>query len=225
MFTLRIAVGIVLSAPIVFFSTIGVATVVWDRPLGSLVPSSSADIASWMQAIGSVGAIFASYFIGARQARTARESALELYRMDRARVVEGCRAVVMQMDVECQTMASAVRAHDGLEFKSIWDSVLKASVEASLSSFDSLPIHEIGSGVAIPYAFEIRQQVAHLIVKVDQIVVGWQPPTVTPGQMPQPLMRFEEAVRTEHEALRNVVNRACVVIKKLSEAFMEESAV
>lgn len=66
-----------------FFFSIGLLTFLLDERIGSFVPKSSGDGASWIQAIGSIAAIIGSYVVGKSQADRAHESALALYEQQR----------------------------------------------------------------------------------------------------------------------------------------------
>lgn len=63
---------------------IGFLTILLDGFSSRLWPSTSSDLAAWVQAVGSIAAIAMAYFIGARQAQAAHESAMAIYTKERA---------------------------------------------------------------------------------------------------------------------------------------------
>ena len=166
-----IAIGAALAA-CAFFGSIGLFTTIFDRPLGTFVPSS-ADVSGWVQAIGSIAAIVAAYFYGADQARRASESALKLYRLDKARTEEGCRAIVMRLRGEVSILRRACATQDAREFRNAWNRSLSAPLDATLQAFDNMPLHEIGGWEAVLLACEIRADVVRVRDMIDAHVARW----------------------------------------------------
>ncbi|MEN4919422.1 hypothetical protein ABE485_12170 [Achromobacter spanius] len=60
-----------------YFTAIGLMTVLFAPQMDSLAPKTSADAAGWVQAIGSIIAILASYHLGSRQAAQAQRQEAE----------------------------------------------------------------------------------------------------------------------------------------------------
>lgn len=55
-----------------FLLAVGLMSVLFSKKTGTFAPTSSADAASWVQAIGSIAAILSAYHLGSRQASEAR---------------------------------------------------------------------------------------------------------------------------------------------------------
>lgn len=71
-FAIAAALGIV-----GFFAAIGLMSVLFTSQTDTFAPKNSADAAGWVQAIGSIIAILASYHLGSRQAAEARRQETE----------------------------------------------------------------------------------------------------------------------------------------------------
>lgn len=83
---LRLALAclaILAGSVLLFFALYGALSIYAGPPLPNLRPKSPSDFAGWIQAVGSIMAILGSYFIGARQANQAHESAMALYTRQR----------------------------------------------------------------------------------------------------------------------------------------------
>lgn len=168
-----IAIGTALAAS-AFFGSIGLFTTIFDRPLGTFVPSS-ADVSGWVQAIGSILAIVAAYFYGADQARRASESALRLYRLDKARTEEGCRAIVLRLRGEISSLLGSSMTLNAREFREAWNLHLSDPLIAALQAFDNMPLHELGGWEAVLIACEIRLTAVRARTYIDTYIAKWYP--------------------------------------------------
>ncbi|WP_434646894.1 hypothetical protein [Achromobacter piechaudii] len=162
-----IAYAVVLSI-VGFFLAVGLMTVTVAPTSSAFAPVNSADAAGWVQAIGSIAAIVAAFLIGAKQARDARDAALELYKLDRKRIEEGCRAIVSQMRTEVDFILHCATHKAVAELQGIWTSYLRQAGKCALHAFDSMPLHELGGADAVRHAFGIRSEFENLVVFLDK---------------------------------------------------------
>jgi|GEM_PF-3853311 len=72
--TIAVAVALGIAG---FFAAVGLISVLFAPQTDSFAPKSSADAAGWVQAIGSIIAILASYHLGSRQAAQAQRQEAE----------------------------------------------------------------------------------------------------------------------------------------------------
>lgn len=185
-FTLKLLLAIigVFAVSLALFYAVYGAFIVFNK--GQVLTfnfEKSSDLASWIQAVGSIAAIVGSYFIGARQARDAKDAALELYQLDRRRTEEGCCAIVQQMTGAIATLKTKSLEYEASGFRTAWQSNLKSMVDSALQRFDSMPIHEIGNREAIQVAYEIRAEATRWVQRIDKIIINelTPPPAVARG--------------------------------------------
>ncbi|MGS1006315.1 hypothetical protein [Achromobacter xylosoxidans] len=152
-----------------FVGAVGALTLIFSPATGAYAPVSSSDAASWIQAVGSIIAIVASYWLGERQASKARDHALEIFHLQRTRSEEGSQAVVVQLHKEIFTLKQAADGHEYVDFIRIWKKYLAPTFTATLAAFDNLPHHELGSTRRVMLAFEMRSQVQHVVRAIDEM--------------------------------------------------------
>ncbi|WP_447578331.1 hypothetical protein [Achromobacter kerstersii] len=172
-------------------------------------PTTSGDWASWVQAIGSIGAIIFSFRLGTMQARRAREDALALHDRERRIKEDGLYLVVIQLAVESMaTLVATKFSHS--TFILAWQTSQAEAVESALKAFESAPIYELGSMERSRLANVIRTKSAMVyglarhcvpaasifdaVISDDETVSGEFLPT--PGQE-----RLFEALNIQSEAL------------------------
>ncbi len=161
-----VAIGLALAG---FVGTIGTLTFVFSPKLDSYAPTGSSDAAAWVQAAGSIVAIAASYWLGERQARKAREQALEVYDLQRRRVEAGARGIVGQLYGEVLSINQSATEFDFVQFKKTWDTYLRYASQAALDAFDNMPLHEMGTAARVRSAFELRSMLQHELGQIDAI--------------------------------------------------------
>ncbi|WP_241065487.1 hypothetical protein [Achromobacter insuavis] len=145
---------------------IGAVTLAFAWIGGSYTPASSSDLAAWIQAIGSIGTIAAAYALGERQARKAREHALEIYDLQRNRLESGGKAVVQQLYGEILATLQACKA-PYVQFTNYWLRFQSHACKAALDAFDRFPRHELGTETRIMLSFEIRAAVEELTDRIS----------------------------------------------------------
>ncbi|CAB3904579.1 hypothetical protein [Achromobacter ruhlandii] len=132
----------------------------------------SSDLASWIQAVGSIGAILGAFVIGERQAAKARENALDVYQAERRRIDAGARGVVNQLFVELVSLEMSATRLDYDNFCALWQSMLKGTSQASVDAFDHLPLHELGTASRVRIGFEMRGTLVHCTSEISNTLDG-----------------------------------------------------
>lgn len=171
----RIAIFGIIGALLAFFASIGLMTFLFFPNWVGIAPQSGAEAAGWVQAIGSIVAIAASYFVGAHQARKTHESALALYELDRKRIHQGSRAVVYQLIREARGVEFAAQGREPEKFRHAWLSYIRPGIETALQAFDAMPKYELGEVRFVQAAFEVRSTVAQLMTNVQDLMNTWPP--------------------------------------------------
>lgn len=122
--------------------------------------------ASWVQAVGSIVAIAGAYFIGERQAKSARRAAAEMQDRERsgklASIFAICTAAHERAKfvykVFCEVPADSItRSFD-------YDHSLVRSV---IKALEAIPVHEIGNANAVIALLDIRDQLEFMIKAID----------------------------------------------------------
>ncbi|MGB3432409.1 hypothetical protein [Achromobacter sp.] len=152
-----------------FVGAVGALTLIFAPATGAYAPVTSSDAASWVQAVGSIIAIIASYWLGERQASKARDHALEIFHLQKTRSEEGSQAVVVQLHKEIFTLKRTADEHEYVDFIRIWKKYLTPTFTATLAAFDNLPHHELGSSRRLMLAFEMRSQVQHVLRTINEL--------------------------------------------------------
>ncbi|RSE88610.1 hypothetical protein [Achromobacter denitrificans] len=155
-----------------FIGAIGVLTLIFAPKSGAYAPTTSSDAAAWLQAGGSIVAIFASYWLGERQARKAREQALELFDLQRMRIEDGAHGIVDQLYGEVLSIHQTARELHFIKFKKVWESYLRNASQAALDAFDNMPLHEMGTAKRVRTAFELRAVLQHEVGQID-VITDW----------------------------------------------------
>lgn len=121
----------------------------------------------WAQAIGSIIAIFAAFFLGERQAQKARMDAIDLVRFElrnrKQSILEIARAAKLRSDLVRDVF---VTDPDSLRRYAEYDHVL---IEGVIVGLESAPIYEIGNARAINDFLEIKVQCRLLIKAIDDL--------------------------------------------------------
>jgi len=148
---------------------IGVLTLIFAPRTGAYAPVTSSDAAAWIQAVGSIAAIAAAYWLGERQARKARDQALEVYHLQRRRIEAGARGIVGQLYGEIQSINHAAKMVHFSQFRKDWNTHLRSGAEAALVAFDNMPILELGTSARVRSAFQVRTVLEHVLGQIDEI--------------------------------------------------------
>lgn len=122
-------------------------------------PKSSADAASWIQALGSIGAIIGAFLMGERQARRERDRADDARDKEEQDRQEAQLAVIKLLCDFGERFERAYSNADPVLLRMEWDTALKNNVRAALNAFDAMPLHEMKSSARVLAAAEVRSAV------------------------------------------------------------------
>lgn len=141
-----------------FLLAVGLMSVLFQTEAAAFAPSTSADAASWVQAIGSIGAILGAFFVGAQQTKHARQ----LYEESRVREREDREQAHLAVITLLRHFGARFEdcvAQDMFYLRMHWELDLKNNVRAALQAFDAMPLHELGSGSRVRAAARVRSAV------------------------------------------------------------------
>ena len=140
---------------------------------------NSEEIASWVQAFGSIFAILGAFAVGNHQAKTQQELSIAQGLRDQknleaelTRRAKSYLAVVEHAANECQYVTDFTEGMPVEVFKLKWEGGYKELCSASIASLRSLPVHELGSHDLVLAYIGIVAGLANFINEAERIVVG-----------------------------------------------------
>jgi len=168
-----IAVAVILGA-VAFFATIGLVTVLFNVQTDAFVPKNSADVASWMQAIGSVIAILASYHLGARQAAEAKRQEAERQATQKARQTS-IGTLVQSVSDRALKSIGLLLIPQGDPILAILTPGEGRVIEESLRALRAIPMQEIDPPKNVEHVAGIISSLTHVQTFIQQIDVALEP--------------------------------------------------
>ena len=131
-------------------------------------PYQSSAMASWVQAIGSIAAIIGAVWIGERQAKRAREHALETNTAERRRRCEAYAAVASHAVTQLTSVKPFVAKNRVLTTLLFQVNFNKRNSQDTLEAMRLVPLHELGSREAVDGFLQVRQALAWALENVDK---------------------------------------------------------
>ncbi|MGE7085655.1 hypothetical protein [Achromobacter xylosoxidans] len=122
---------------IAFFGTIGAATIFSQRSLDTFTPTSSSDLASWVQAVGAIIAIVFSYRLGARQLNQVTEANRQA---EEAQLKElaGRKYEVRHAYQDAVRISMFLTTTDGKAVADFWHSNFASEFDAAVIRLDAI---------------------------------------------------------------------------------------
>ncbi|WP_288649697.1 hypothetical protein [Pseudomonas sp. UBA5568] len=138
----------------------------------------SSDIASWVQAIGSILAIVGAFAVGGNQARAQQELVAEQeHRQERARAADRKKraksylSVIQHAASQCQYVTDIAEGRPLEVFKGQWEAHYKELCLVSISSLKLLPAHELGTHDLVLAYINVLAGFSNFISEADRVVV------------------------------------------------------
>jgi hypothetical protein len=172
---------------------------------------SSSDVAAWLQAIGSIGAILGAVWIGNRQVRAALSA--------EARASAGRRKSIL-------AIAEAAYAHSEQFRRLLEEPDQRASLSLNyhesiingiVEALAGIPFHEVGSRDGVMAVLSLRDQLLFLKKSIEIFLAGpWKHPDIGPD-LERYRLAGEKAVvndvlkTTNHVLARNIGNHLDVI--------------
>lgn len=130
-------------------------------------PLKSGDVASWVQAFGSIAAIIGAYFVGERQAAAVHESELKLRRAEVRRkngsILAICNAALAQASeiagIYKDKIPNMVLFHLAYSDKLMQDTI---------SALEAIPVHDCGSFDAVAAFMRLKNSLIYLRRQLDK---------------------------------------------------------
>jgi hypothetical protein len=150
----------------------------------------SSESASWVQAIGSIAAIFGAYMFGERQAKHAHKNALDTQDRDRARknmaFLAICTAAASHIEMIERVFCS--RPYD--EFRRLAE-FNHSNTSQIIRALQIIPAHEVGSTDAVTALLRIIDSLQWLVIYIEEFDVD-----LRNMELPDPMgMGREESAR------------------------------
>ncbi|MFY2569186.1 hypothetical protein [Achromobacter ruhlandii] len=154
--------GAVALAAAGFLLAVGLISVLFKAKTGTFAPSTSADAASWVQAIGSIAAILSAYHLGGKQASEARRQA------DRQAFERESRreAILVLVETTCDRIVQTAIKVLEREPGEVWAVVLPICIAETSSGLDTLrgiPHAEFDPPASVKHVSEIRAATQRLL--------------------------------------------------------------
>jgi hypothetical protein len=176
-------------APFVILLTIGTLVL-----LAVIVPSPDGQaIAAWVQAGGSMLAIYGAYQVGAKQSQAAIEAVMEAQRVSTRNRKIGQFAVVQAALTHAQQIGAALGNDDSrLSLLGVYDKIVTQRISKALAS---IPTHEVGSEAGVRALLSMADQFLLLERALEVYLAG-------PWEHPQLRLGLEQYQGPEFQKLR-----------------------
>ncbi|MCA8339477.1 hypothetical protein [Burkholderia multivorans] len=109
---------------------------------------NASNVAAWVQALGSIGAIVGAFMVGSRQIESDRRQTLENEARERARKSDAIMAVVTHAMGQASSTAESFRRMPTPVLKAALDQPIYSLAEAA-DALLNVPLHEVGSSEAV----------------------------------------------------------------------------
>ncbi|WP_158677620.1 hypothetical protein [Chromobacterium vaccinii] len=129
--------------------------------------TTSSDIASWVQAIGSIAAIGAAIIISRVQINSDRHKTAQIALEKK----EGFAAVAYSALMQAEYLANATTNLDSEQFRQLL-LISVHSIQGSINALSTIPLHEIGSANAILGFITLNREMVGLKYDLDQFIAG-----------------------------------------------------
>jgi hypothetical protein len=132
-------------------------------------PTQSSDWAAWVQAVGSIVAIFGAYFVGERQSRATLRAAHETHQLAERTRREGIFAVIQAAHARAKEFEGALDDETRLKMHDVYHPSL---IDSLVELMAKLPVSELGSYQAINAFIIFSGQFIFLKKALDAFVGG-----------------------------------------------------
>ncbi|WP_280041172.1 hypothetical protein [Pseudomonas sp. Hg5Tf] len=138
---------------------------------------TGSEVAGWVQAIGSIGAIIGALAVANWQHRK-QQSNLAAQQVERQRAMHGVIGEVVE-HVKClkETMDSS---QDEAKFREYWDVGLEGTYNAALQTLNALPAHELGGPERAVQFMAIVGAMSKICVLLERDTQSGNPPELKP---------------------------------------------
>lgn len=137
------------------FCTIGILTVFSADNTGAYAPTSSSDLAAWLQAVGSMAAIGGAFVLGNWQSQVSRKTALELEQTRENMRVKGLAGIYTHLLKLSYNTLHLTRDSTPKVFPDQWRAI-SSWLHTAIEAATQLPLHDLGTPERIFCAVRIR---------------------------------------------------------------------
>lgn len=150
-------------------TAIGAMTIIFSPEGESFAPKDSADLAAWIQAIGSIAAIYCAFRLGERQAASAHKSAIDQIEHERKLRHDSYMPLIGLLVQQVRNLVEFTMNASLAEFRGEWEHRFKANCEDTIAAFNTIPIHDIGGAVRLVYALRIKSTISEIVACCSQL--------------------------------------------------------
>lgn len=142
-------------------------------------PKDSAEVASWVQAIGSILAIVGAIYVGRSQANESLRQAHLMRDLDRKGRQDAIFAVVQAVYIRCITVRAHAKAGNSVtNLREYWAREGEADFSAALTTLLSLPLYELKSANLVLDIHGIQGPMTKIQSALDRIDRHWDSLTI-----------------------------------------------
>lgn len=171
-------------------------------------PTKSQTIAAWVQAVGSIAAIFIALRVGQQQSKAAIEGALDAQRMAEKTKLKSVLAIASSAHDLATSIRAAFASKDvNWALLSIYDPKV---IQQVIIALNSAPLHDIGSTDGVSALLSFRLQFVLLGNAVDAFIAGpWKHP-----ELGASLRKYQEDISFDPKILASCETTGRDALKK-----------
>lgn len=169
---------VALAGVALFLAFYGAAAIVSPALEMDLRPNAASDFANWVQAVGSIVAIWGAYFIGQYQAKAAHKSAVTVEELRREQRELGADTLQKRLLSTCEEAVNRMsRSRSADDFTFEWQDSLGPAFRAATRAFDAMPLFEVCRPDRIQLALRIREISAEIADMGERACLPSEPHT------------------------------------------------
>lgn len=190
-----------------FVSTVGILTLAVPPETGTFAPMNGANTAAWIQAIGSILAIFGAFFVGKQQAIEAEKLAEKLRKDARTQTLDGYVAIVLNLAKKVEQLEQALGYGTVSNFRLSWVWVQRIQFQVALEAVGRMPVYDFGDPQKIDAALSIHGAAADAFGEASKVMALWSSdndPTFMEAyrELQENIRVYADLARNQHSKLQ-----------------------
>lgn len=214
-YSFAIAIGLAATG---FLVAVGLMSVLFTAHTSSFSPKSSADAAGWVQAIGSIVAILASYHLGGRQAAAAQRQADELAQEKKSRQQSIDQLVVQAINNAKLAVAWLTERPTGDQDWQYHLPYVVDSIQAALGTLRTIPVVELIPVTKSSYVTDMVAVVTHILHAVNSCQSKLDKITSYTGIR---TASKESEVVNAHNVLQDQIHAYLKALERITQVFQQ----
>lgn len=197
------------------FAAVGLLSFLFAKQTDSFVPKNSADAASWVQAIGSVIAILASYHLGARQAAEVQRREAAALAAQKEKQQSLGKLVQASSEEALMPIELMLSLPDSQEVTYFFPGA-RSVISRVRSALEAIPIAEVNPPENMQYIAGITSRLANVETDMERLESSIAKSRIESAYLPSVIDReIEEACSLFHVRLRHLSIEIHAYLQKL----------